>query len=212
MKVYGSINKEHKIAYIANHKAANTTITKFLKNFGYSNRSWQRIKTLQDYFVFSFVRNPFDRLVSRYIHLKYCFADLTPQKPKTLVVGPWARRSFNVFFSKLNLSKDIENYTFENFVKFSNEVDDDHWMAQIDLLEKYSNLKINDFDFIGKFEHLQQDFNIVCDKTGLPPQQLPHKNKTKHQHYTDYYDDETREIVAEKYAKDIEYFGYEFGE
>ena len=128
------------------------------------------------FYSFTFVRNPFSRLVSEYFYLK----------------------------DRLELSKDIKKELIYLAEQSKNGIWGNHCKDQ----HSFINDKIN---YIGRVENVQEDFDIVCDKIGIPRQQLPHENKTKHKHYTEYYDDETREIVAEKYAKDIEYFGYKFG-
>ena len=66
--------------------------------------------------------------------------------------------------------------------------------------------------YIIRFENLQQDFNFVCGKLSIEKIKLPHKNKTKHKHYTEYFDDETKATVAERYLDDIQYMNYKFGE
>ncbi len=68
----------------------------------------------------------------------------------------------------------------------------------------------DEIDFIGRFENLEEDFQYICEKIGLSNIKLPHENITRHKHYTKYYNNETREIVAEIYAKDIKNFGYNF--
>lgn len=65
-------------------------------------------------------------------------------------------------------------------------------------------------DEILKYENLKNDFDKLCIKLNLHTRDLWHINKTEHKHYSEYYDSETKEIIAEKYAKDIEHFNYEF--
>lgn len=128
-------------------------------------------KKKDDYFKFSFTRNPWDRLVSAWKYLRRT----TCKQAKC---------------------------AFEEFIK-------NH-------LAVWSGIEMNtiDFshgcDFIGKFENLQEDFDFICKKIGEPKKKLGHFNKTKHENYKSYYNGETREIIAQKYAKDIEYFGYKF--
>jgi len=140
----------------------------------------------QNFFCFAFVRNPWDLMVSSY--------------------NWWTQ---NV---KLSERKDhgqlLKTKGFESFIKTNSSYINECYHGREGQLYWLGD-KAN---FIGRFENLQNDFNIVCDKIGIPQQKLPHKNSTKHKHYTEYYDNETKSIVAEKYAKDIEYFGYKFGE
>ena len=72
----------------------------------------------------------------------------------------------------------------------------------IDGFIRYENLEEDTKCILGKW------FNV--DDFATFPRAKTSQRKDK-KHYTEYYDDETREIVAKKYAKDIEYFGYEFG-
>ena len=144
----------------------------------------------KDYFSFAFVRNPWARLVSGFSMWKNISYD-----------HPWSQWD----------SKEMDfckNYDFKDFIYAIkiNHIVKPHTQPYIGhYFEKPS-----DMNFIGKLEQYQNDFNFVCNQIGFPYKEVPHSNKSSHSHYSEYYDDETKEIVAKKYAEDIEYFGYKF--
>jgi len=209
------ISDKHKFIFIHIPKCAGTSIYKVLmpennwRNINHTKHGgWDKKNKIQkqhataiqtkefycldfnDYFSFTFVRNPWDKMASDYLWM----------------TNSDGRRRKGTFLEYLNNENDfdLENLKKETFYRY------DHILPQTDfILNKKGERMIN---FVGKFENLQEDFNVACDKIGVPRKELPHENATKHKHYTEYYDDETRQIVAEKYAKDIEYFGYKFEE
>ena len=72
--------------------------------------------------------------------------------------------------------------------------------------------------FIGRFENLQQDFLSIMERLSVRETealgrefgQRERKNVSRHSHYSHYYDDENKELVAARDAAVAENFGYEF--
>jgi hypothetical protein len=73
---------------------------------------------------------------------------------------------------------------------------------------KDDEVKIS-IDFVGKFESINEDFEQIKNAIGLDAE-LAHLNASKRAGYQTYYDDETREIVAQWFREDIEAVGYYF--
>lgn len=66
-------------------------------------------------------------------------------------------------------------------------------------------------DFLIRFENLQADFNLVCDKIGKPRVKLAKENSTEHDHYRTYFNTPERRAKFESlFGIDIETFGYTF--
>jgi hypothetical protein len=143
------------------------------------------------FFKFTFVRNPWDRLLSSYLFLKrggYNRAD-----------AEWAEAHL----------ADYE--TFEGFVKSwvspETVLTHVHFIPQhLFVCDASGNLVV---DFIGRFEQLAEDFEIVRRRLGILAR-LEHHNRSEPRNYRNFYTEATEKIVERVYRKDIELFGYSF--
>jgi hypothetical protein len=137
------------------------------------------------YYRFAFVRNPWDRLVSWY---SMCMQNAQQNK-------------FSQFIR--------ENApTFADFItKTTTGMAERTTYNQVDYVTGAGGELI--VDFVGRFERLAVDYALVRARLGLT-HDLPHTNTSSHRAYRDYYSAETKAIVAQRFARDIDRFGYEF--
>ena len=160
-----------------------------------------------DYFKFSFVRNPWDRMVSMaksYPGTWNVKLDKS-QKPAKLLSDDGFKGYKHRFGYPLTIERD------RRFYRKANLTSDRHTEKAV-----YLNLLDEDLNFIGRFENLEEDFAYVAKTIGLDSLELPEviterkNHKAGGFHYSEYYTQETKENVADLYKKDIEHFGYQF--
>jgi hypothetical protein len=132
----------------------------------------------RDYFKFGFVRNPFDRYVST------CFF-LNRDDPA------FARNARALMKDRLSRPR------FQQRVLVRPQY--------LQLCNANGDLAV---DFIGRYEGLQQSYDQICDRIGIPSTNLGSRNASSHAAYGDYYDDELRDKVARFYADDLRVFDY----
>ena len=147
--------------------------------------------TYQDwnnYYKFTFIRNPWDRAYSDYLwmkrdnHIEGDFMDYIT------MLGE---------FKNILRNKDKKGYRGDHLLKQS---------AYFDMEGKYQ------LDFVGRFENLNSDFQKVKEALHLKKPFIQHLKKTNNRFndYSKFYTDSTIKIVQEKYKEDIVKFKYTF--
>ena len=64
-------------------------------------------------------------------------------------------------------------------------------------------------DFVIRYERLDADFKQVCERLGIPQVDLPVRNRSSRDGAASYYDRGLKAFIAERFADEIAYFGYE---
>jgi hypothetical protein len=149
------------------------------------------------------VRNPWDYVVSRYLweYTKMYRAD----KYRTLYLR-FKHVFLRIWFKLVKRQYIYSIFSFESFT---------HSIPEPFLNQNYYFDSDGEpyCDIILRYETLQTDFEALCNLLGVPAHKLPQINtrhKKKRRDYRSFYNDVTKQNVAERLAKEIAYFGYTF--
>ena len=196
------ISWKYRFIFIHVPKCAGTSIMEALK--GYYNRyTGHRLSKFirrqinsGNFYVFTCVRNPWDRVVSNYHYT---------QLQKSYWHSDNNSTTYGVH-EDYNLVKDA---TFSEYIDLisSKKLRSKHTYSQLYWLKPY----INNIDKIIKIENIEDEFDEFCKFKNIQ-NNLGIVNKSNHDVYTSYYDSASIDKVREIYREDIEYFNYIYGE
>lgn len=186
---------DKKLVFIHIPKCAGVSIESFFKWKGLRHETLQTYSNdhtrdfLNSCFKFTIVRNPWDRMVSWYFH--HHGEKYEPKNKEGF--QDWVR-------------KGLPNH-FENKLTNRTYWDKHDPLSCLGFLYNDNNI---DLDYIGKVETLDEDMKYICEKANVEYIKLPKKNSSKRANYQDYYDEETKNIIKERFKEDLLYFHYQF--
>jgi hypothetical protein len=148
-----------------------------------------------NYFKFTFVRNPWDRLVSAYNFLKS--GGMSTADNRWIEKNLFNFHDFDNFVLRGIKRKNIKKYL--------------HFRPQHEYVCEPRNKRPR-VNFIGFYENIQNDFNYVKQKLGISTSLIKANviQSNGKGDYKEYYTPATKKIVSDVYKKDIEIFGYDF--
>jgi hypothetical protein len=151
------------------------------------------------YWSFAFVRNPWARMVSWWSMIhdwnhSHGPASGKPQENATRMRGNDMWRAASSYSG------------FEEFVLRGTDELPRVGRPQVDYLRAPGR----EVDFVGRTESFAEDLQEVERRLGGTPTHVPHRNKSPHGSYRDYFSSAARDKVAQVYAADLEAFGYTF--
>lgn len=142
----------------------------------------------EDYFKFTFTRNPYDRAVSDYFWL---------QKDRNI------KGKFKDYITKSGVFKSVLR---DNSIK---EYRGDHLQQQTDFFEFSGQYNLN---YIGRFEHLESNIQKINNQLRLSKSFNIHskKNLNRKRHYSFFYTKSEQKLVDTHFDNDIKVLGYKF--
>jgi Sulfotransferase family len=162
----------------------------------------------ESFFKFTFVRNPWDRLVSAYYYLKGGGRGRPiDQALADRLIKPHA--SFRDFVLNFVTEENVERaYRLPGLADM--QVREHHFRPQYSFV-CFGRSGAPQVNFIGRFERLEEDFQEVCARLGRTATlRSSNRSKRRPSDYRDAYDAEMVARVEKAYRRDIELFGYEF--
>lgn len=189
-RLYNEVDREREI--LKQHATAAQ-----VKKYYCSDDDWN------NYFKFAIIRNPFDRLLSAFNYL--LVIGLIHDGYKEKYISNWQNRktiNYILFKSFILKGKSSIYEKIMNRYKYGYN----HIKPITEYLFNDGKLMV---DFIGRFENLQNDWDVICERIGTKIN-LPRMNVFTHKNYKECYDEEMIEIVKNRYKNDLELFGYDF--